>query len=83
MNKIALRIRWYYCLSTVFLFFLISIDGQAQQRLSLKDIPALVQTNLPQLKAAKANAETSKSLIDYEKRSLMPDFTLIYQPEFD
>jgi len=79
MNKIALRIQWAYCLFIVFLFFLVSIDGYAQQRLSLKDIPSLVQANLPQLNAAKANAEAGKSLIDYEKRSLMPDLTVAYQ----
>jgi outer membrane protein TolC len=50
-----------------------------QQRLSLKDIPSLVKANLPALNAAKANAEASKSLVDFEKRSLMPDVSVAYQ----
>lgn len=79
MNKIVSMIKWQYCLCTVFLFFTLSTQGYAQQRLSLKEVPALVQANLPQLNAAKANVEASKSLIDIEKRSLMPDLTVAYQ----
>lgn len=56
-----------------------SFWAKAQQRLSLKDVPSLVQTNLPRLNAAKANVAADKSLIDYEKRSLMPELTVGYQ----
>lgn len=79
MNKIVVAIKWPYCLCTVFLFFILSIEVHAQQQLSLKDVPALVQANLPQLNAAKANVEASKSLIYIEKRGLMPDLTVAYQ----
>ncbi len=53
--------------------------ANAQQRLSLKDLPSLVQTNLPRLNAAKANVAADKSSIAYEKRSLMPEVTIGYQ----
>lgn len=78
MRKIVLRMRWFYC-SLPVLFFLNLNYSYAQQRLSLKDVPSLVQTNLPKLIAIKTEAEASKSLIDYEKRSLMPDLTVAYQ----
>lgn len=67
------------CTLQVFLIFSFLKDVRAQQKLALKDIPLLVQANLPQLNSAKANAEASKSLIDFEKRSLMPDLTVAYQ----
>ncbi|MFC3559476.1 TolC family protein [Pedobacter jamesrossensis] len=78
MNRKVLSIPLVHIfLSLVFL--LISFAGKAQQRLSLKELPSLVQNNLPQLNAAKANAAADRSVIDYEKRSLMPDLTLGYQ----
>lgn len=77
MNKTVLRIRCVICLFIV--NFFIPIEGHTQQRLSLNDIPLLVRTNLPALHVAKANTEASKSLIDYEKRSLMPDVSVAYQ----
>lgn len=67
-----------YAICVCFLVGLLNF-GYAQQKVSLKDIPNLVQTNLPILNAAKANAEASKSLIYFEKRSLMPDLTVAYQ----
>jgi len=68
-----------HLLVMAFLFILLSLNGNAQQLLSLKDLPVLVKDNLPLLNAAKANAEAEKSLIDYEKRSLMPDLNIGYQ----
>ncbi|RDC57830.1 TolC family protein [Pedobacter chinensis] len=80
MNTKVLRIpRSLDFLFLVFLFILVSINGNAQQRLSLKDLPSLVKNNLPQLNSAKANAEAEKLLIDYEKRGLMPDLNIGYQ----
>ncbi|MGJ7032316.1 TolC family protein [Niabella hirudinis] len=52
---------------------------QAQQLLSLKEVPALVEKNVPQLQAARASAAASQSVIDYEKRGIMPDLSVGYQ----
>jgi len=79
MNKIAVR-KW--CFAYLFIVFFLTIPTSSycqQQRLSLKDIPSLVRANLPALNAAKANAEASKSAINFEKRSLMPDVSVAYQ----
>lgn len=78
MNIKVIRIPWR--LIVFYLVFLsIAFSGKAQQRLSLKDLPNLVQSNLPQLNASKATVAADRSLIDYEKRSLMPDLTVGYQ----
>jgi len=78
MNIKVIRIPW----RLIFLhlvFLAIAFSGTAQQRLSLKDLPDLVQSNLPQLNASKATVAADRSLIEYEKRSLMPDLTVGYQ----
>lgn len=73
--------RFVYISALLIFYFTIGfyVEGNSQEHLSLRDLPVLVQKNLPQLNAAKAKAESGKSLIDIEKRSLMPEFTLAYQ----
>lgn len=64
---------------TFTLFSILSLSGYAQDGLSLKEIPELVQRNLPQLQAAKMDAEASRTLITAEKQTLIPDVTVAYQ----
>lgn len=73
--------RFAYIFAGLFFYFTIGlyVESKGQEQISLRDIPILVQKNLPQLNAAKAKAESGKSLIDFEKRSLMPEFTVAYQ----
>lgn len=77
MKKIIL-LRFGYS-ALVLLFLQVSSVSYAQNRLSLKDIPALVEQNLPRLQASKANAEAIRSTINSEKQTLIPDLTLGYQ----
>ena len=56
-----------------------SLKAQGQQQLSLVEVPSLVEKNVPQLQAYKADAAASRYAIDYEKRSLMPDLSVGYQ----
>jgi outer membrane protein len=60
-------------------FLLISMLSNAQQPLSLQEIPARVEANLPGLNALQANSAAAAELISYEKRSLVPDLTVGYQ----
>lgn len=55
---------------------------QGQQQLSLKEVPSLVEKNVPQLRAYKAEVAAGQSAIDYEKRSLVPDLSVGYQAGF-
>ena len=79
--KEIISLRYSY-LALVFLFLHVSSGSSAQNRLLLKDIPALVEQNLPRLQASKANAEAARNTIDLERQTLIPDLTLGYQANF-
>lgn len=75
-KRILLRLG---CLPLVLFCTHICVTGYAQNRISLKEIPALVETNLPRLQATRANAEAIRNTITSEKQTLIPDLTLGYQ----
>lgn len=77
MFKIVSKKLWVYC--TLFLVLSNCLSGFSQIKLSLKDLPSMVESGLPLLNAGKANAEATKSVIEFEKRSLMPNLSVAYQ----